>query len=107
MKTILNIIVILLVAAAVAGTLTLIVNHTSIASSGQPPAMTDASGQNLGQPPVRPEGEGGHEDGASLGSGLLEILMSLVKLSFITAIVLLIEKARTLFKRRAPKPAGA
>jgi hypothetical protein len=115
MKTILNIAIILLVAAVVAGGYALIVNNTSIASGpggegGQPPVMTSANGQTAsGQMPARPEGgpdrEG--EGGASIGQGLLQVLVTLVKLAGITAIVLLIEKGFTQLGKRAPRSTPA
>ncbi len=99
MKTILRIIVILLVAALVAGGFALAVGNTSSATTGfnaeggQPPAMTTgANGQSTQQMPSRPEGGfGDREGGASLG-GLLGIFGTLAKLAGITVIVLLIEK---------------
>jgi hypothetical protein len=106
MKTILNIVIILFVAAVVAGGFSLIVNNTSSASGpggegGQPPAMTATDGQTAGQRPERPGGEG-----ASIGQGLLQVLVTLAKLTGITVIVLLVEKGINLLsKKRTVSPA--
>jgi hypothetical protein len=109
MKIILRIITILLVAAVVAGTLTLIVNNTASATSGpggeggQPPSMNSTNGQM----PARPEGgpNGDREGGASIGQGLLQVLVTLAKVAGITVVVLLIEKGVSLLKKNAPKAA--
>jgi hypothetical protein len=103
MKTILNIIMILLVAAVIAGGLSIIVNNTSIASGpdgigGQPLAMTSANGQTTAQLPERLEG--GEEGGASAGRGLLEVLVTLTKLIGITIVVLLLEKGVSLLSKK-------
>ena len=105
MKTILRIIVILLVAALVAGGFTLAVKHTSLAAggSGEGGRSTQANGQTW-QPPSRPEGGSRHEGGAF---GLAGILATLGKLTGITAIVLLIEKVVALLGKRAPRPTTA
>lgn len=102
MKTILNIILILLVAAVVAGGFYLVVNNTSIASGpggegGQPPSMTGSEGAR----PERPEGmsEGG-EHGASVGQGLIQVLVTLAKLAAITVVVLLAEKGISLVSKK-------
>ena len=93
MKTIFRTILILLVAAFVAGALSLAVNNTSIASGfseeGERPAMTTADGQTV-QPMERPEG--GDHDSASLVQGLSGVLGMLIKLSAITILVLALEK---------------
>jgi hypothetical protein len=108
MKTILNIVIILFVAAVVAGGFSLIVNNTSSASGsggegGQPPAMTAIDGQTTSQRPEHPEGG---DEGASIGQGLLQMLVTLAKLTGITVIVLLVEKAISLLsKKRATNPA--
>ncbi len=92
MKTILKIITILLMATLVAGGFHLIVNQTTSLSSSdpageQPPALANTSG-------TRPEGpEGPDEGGASFGLGLLQVLVTLAKLSGIASLVLLTEKA--------------
>jgi hypothetical protein len=101
MKTILRIIVILLVAAVIAGGFTLAVNNTSIAAAGvggEGGKPTDANEQTL-QPPSRPD-EGGV-------FGLVEILGTLGKLAGITALVLLIEKAVAQFGKRVHRPTVA
>jgi hypothetical protein len=108
MKTILNIIVILLVAAIIAGGFYLVVNNTSIASGpggegSQPPAMTGADRQTMDQLPTHSEGSDGGS--ASFGRGLLEILVTLAKLTGITSVVLLVENGFSQIKKRAPKPA--
>ncbi|HET9913738.1 MAG TPA: hypothetical protein VFQ13_17730 [Anaerolineales bacterium] len=95
MKTILRIIMILLVASAVAGAFSLAVNNTAIAADipregGGPPAMTDANGQSF-QPMERPEGD--DHEGGSLAQGLSGVLATLLKLTGITVLVLLLQKA--------------
>ena len=105
MKTLLRIIVILLLAAIVAGGWYLVANNTSLASGmdreGDRPSMTDASGQNF-QPMERDEGG---EHGASLSRGLAGVAGTLVKLTVITLVVLLIQKAFSLLGNRKLKPA--
>jgi hypothetical protein len=105
MKIILRIFVILLIAAAVAGVSTLIVNNTSLASAPggadrQYPAMTSTGGQ-FAQPPARLEGGGEH--GASVGRGLIEVCITLAKLGGITIVVLLVQKSLNLLRKYAPK----
>ncbi len=106
MKTILNSLIILLVASIVAGGFWLAVNNTSIASGpegGQHPAMTSTDGSL----PERPEGRFNHEGGehsASLGRGLAGVFTTLVKLASITAIVLVLEKGLKMVRN---KPAGS
>jgi hypothetical protein len=106
MKTILNILIILFVAAVIARGFTLIVNNTASTSGpggegGQPPAMTSADGQTM-QPPSHSEVSPGGEDngGASLGMGLLKILVTLAKLTGITLVVLFVEKAISLLSKK-------
>ena len=94
MKNILYILVILLVAAAIsAGTYALVENSNPSATTN----MTSADGEM----PTRPEGgnrEGG-EHGASFGGGMMGVLTILAKVAGITAIVVLLEKAFTLFQK--------
>ncbi len=102
MKIILRIIMILLVASVVAAVFSLAVNNSSLASSGagergQPPAMPNANGQSF-QPLGRPEG--GDRDGGSMGGGLAGVLATLAKLTGITIIVVLIQKAFSLAGNR-------
>jgi hypothetical protein len=105
MKTILNIVIILFVAAVIAGGFSLIVNNTSSVSGpggegGQPPATTSNDGQITGQRP-----DGGNE-GASIGQGLLQVLVTIIKLIGIAGIVLLVEKGISLLsKKRTVRPA--
>jgi len=108
MKIILNILIILLVAAVVAGGLSLVVNNTSIASAdggegGQPPAMNGTGTQSAAQRPARPDG--GDEGGASLGSGLLQVLVTLTKLAGIGLVVLTVQKIIGLSSKRRPQSA--
>ncbi|HEX9333869.1 MAG TPA: hypothetical protein VF896_18395 [Anaerolineales bacterium] len=95
MKTILRIITILLVAAVVAGAFFLAVNNSSIASGsnegGQSFATTSSNGQFINQPLARPEGS--DRDSGSIARGLSEVLGTLAKLTGITVIVLLVQKA--------------
>lgn len=95
MKTILNIVVILLIAVIVASGVYALVEKTSLVSSseagmGQPPAMMNADGSTSTQPMGHPEG--GDEHGASLTRGLSEVLVTLAKLTGITVIILLLQK---------------
>lgn len=101
MKTILRIIAILMVAAIVAGGFYLAVNNTSLSvgptmEQGQPPAMTSTDGQTI-QPMERPEGG---EDGGSITRGLTGVSATLAKLTVITVVVLLLEKAFHLIGHR-------
>jgi hypothetical protein len=102
MKTILNIIIILLVAAVIARGFSLYVNNTSTSisggESGRPAMNAD------GTMPDRPEGG---DAGSSIGQGLLQVLIVLAKLAGITVIVLLIEKGVTLLGKRAPRATTA
>ena len=94
MRNILYIIVILLVAVAIsAGTYALVENSNSSATTN----MTSADGEM----PTRLEGgnrEGG-EHGASFGGGMMGLLTILAKVAGITAVVILLEKAFTLFQK--------
>lgn len=101
MKTILQILVILLVAVAVSGGVYALVENTSLVSSneaerGAPPQMTNADGTSF-QPMER--SEGGDEHSASLSRGLGEVLGTLGKLSIVTVFILLIQKAVDLLHR--------
>lgn len=107
MKIILRIVTILFVAAAVAGAFSLAVNNTAIAADvpgegGGPPVMTESNGQAF-QPMERREG-GDHEGGSS-ARGLSGVLATLMKLTGITVLVLLLQKAFDLFGRLQWKPA--
>ena len=107
MKTILRIATILLVAGIVAGGFYLLANNTNIASGRdlddrQPPAMTSTDGQTF-QPMERPDE--GDEHGVSLARGLAGVAGTLVKLTVITLVVLLIQKAFSLLGNRKLKPA--
>ena len=100
MKTILRITIILLVAAIVSGGFYLIANNTSLSSGpdmehGQPPAMISTDGQTF----QRPE-DGDDHDSTSLSRGLAGVGGTLAKLTGITVIVLLIEKAFSLVNKR-------
>ncbi|GMV65677.1 MAG: hypothetical protein AMXMBFR75_14750 [Candidatus Hinthialibacteria bacterium] len=100
MKTILQILVILLVAAAVSGGVYALVENTSLISSAEAerPQMTNADGTSV-QMMERPEG--GDGDGASFSRGIGEVGMLLAKITGITIVILLIQKA---FERlRKPK----
>jgi len=95
MKTILRIVIILLLAALVAGAFNLAVSNTASGSNGTG-GQFQAQGTDSGQRPSRPDGGGegreGREGGASLGAGLLGLLVSLAKLAGIGAIVLFLQK---------------
>lgn len=100
MKTILRILVILLVAVAVSGGVYALVENTSLVSSaeaerGAPSQMTNTDSQSI---PARPEGGEDHH-AASLSGGLSEVGMVLAKLSVITILILLIQKAVDLLQK--------
>ena len=102
MKTILRIIIILLVGSIVAGTFSLAVNNTSSTVStneaGAVPAVTGANGQTF-QPMERPDGSD-HDEG-SLTGGLSGVLMTIAKLTGISVLVLLVQKAASLLGNRS------
>jgi hypothetical protein len=91
MKTILRIILILLVASLVAAAFSLAVNNNSTTSGsnnfGQPPAVTGSNGQQLARP------EGGDHDGGSGAGGLAGVFGTLLKITGITILVVVIQKA--------------
>jgi len=106
MKTILNILIILIVASLIAAGFWLVVNNTSSVSRSadkQPPAMTSADGTLPARPEGGPNHEGG-EHGASLGRGLAGVFTTLAKLAVITGLILLVEKSLGLFGK---KPVGS
>jgi len=92
MKTIMKIVIILLVAADVAGAFSLTVNNSSTASSlkdgGQPPAMTSSTQSTTHI--ARPEGDD-HESG-SIAQGLAGVTSTLMKLTGISILVVLLQK---------------
>jgi hypothetical protein len=103
LTTVMNIVIILLVAAIISGGFSLYVNNTSTSGSGGEsgrPAMTNSDGTM----PARPEGG---DAGSSIGQGLLQVLTALAKLAGITVVVLLIEKGVTLLGKRAPRATTA
>lgn len=105
MKTILRILVILLIAVAVSGGIYSLVENTSLMSSvdaehGQPPQMTGTDGQSM---PTRPEGGEDH-DAASLSRGFGEVGTLLAKITGITIVILLIQKAIELLQKPKLKP---
>lgn len=107
MKTILKIIVILFVAALVAGGFYLVVENTSSTATegGSFPSMTNADETRPERPAAIPDRDGG-EHGASLAGGLAGVIGALVKLTVIIAITLIVEKGTSLFgKKRAASPA--
>ena len=102
MKTILHLIVILLVAVIVAGSVYALVENTTLVSStesehGALPIMTNADGSTT-QMMERPEGGGEHE--ASFTHGLSEVLVTLAKLTGITIVVLLIQSLGARVQKR-------
>lgn len=107
MKIISRIILILLVASVVAGAFSFAVNNSSTTSNsndgGQPPAITISNDQSTMQPVERPEN--GDRDGGSLTGGLAGVLGTFAKLTGITVMVLLIQKAFSLFGNRKLIPA--
>lgn len=108
MKTVLKILVILLVAALVAGGFYLAVENTSSAATdGRSfPSMTNSDGTRPERPTGMSEfGDHGGEHGASLASGLAGIFGALIKLTFVIALALVVEKGISLFgKKRAASP---
>jgi len=102
MKTFAQILMILLVAAVLAGALTMLVNNTSIVSTlspgAQPPAIQSADGQAI-QPMTPPAGEDYHHS-ASLTRGFTEVLITLAKLTGIGALVLIVQKSFNLLTRK-------
>jgi hypothetical protein len=103
MKAVLRILAILCVASIIAGVFSLVVDHTSLVAAtggagGPPLALAGANGltagQPAGQPSARPDGGADH-GGASLVQGLSGVLVSLSKLTGITAVILL---AQSVFK---------
>ena len=108
MKTILHLIVILLVAVIVAGSVYALVENTTLVSStesehGTPPAMTNADGSTT---QMMERHEGGGEHGASFARGLSEVLVTLAKLTGITVVVLLIQSlVARVQKRQITTPA--
>jgi|WetSurMetagenome_2_1015567.scaffolds.fasta_scaffold161371_2 hypothetical protein len=102
MKTILRIIMILLVAAVVAGAFSMAVNNNSTtvsANAGQTQAITDSNGQQF----IR--SEGGDHDGGSAAGGLAGILGTLFKLTGITILVLVLQKGFSQLSRMKLKMA--
>lgn len=101
MKTILRIVIILALAAAVAFGYSLVVNNTMTSAGSDDgrsqPALTD--GTRLERPegmPVRDEG------GASMGRSILEVGVTLAKLTGVALVVLFLEQGVNLLtKRRA------
>lgn len=105
MKTILRIFDILLAAVLVALAFSLSVNSfssTSASEGGQPPAMTSNDSQSTTQPMTRPEG--GDHDSESITRGLSEMLGTIAKLTGITILVLLAQKAFSLLGNRRVHP---
>ena len=109
MKTILRILIIILIGAFVSGGIYLILQNTTLVSAtNSAPSfdnMPDMPSEDLSVLPARPEGGDDHH-AASLSRGLSQISVSLAKLTGITLLVLLIQKAyEQLKRRRVPKPA--
>ncbi len=105
MKTILQILVILLVAAIVAGGVYALVENTTLVSSadaghGQPPAMLNADGTSA---QLMERGEGGGEHGASFTRGMSGLLVTLAKSGVITVFIVLLRKGFDLLQSVKPK----
>jgi hypothetical protein len=102
MKTIFHFTIILLVIAIAARGIYLIVENTSVTSSGAP-SEGQPTGLN-GQMPSPPAGDGpeGGEHGGSFAGGISEVLFLLAKIAGITLIVTLIEKATDFFQKSQP-----
>ena len=105
MKTILRTVILLLVASIVAGAFSLAVNNTTGTAGtneeGGTAVMTSTDGQTV-QPMERPQG--GDRDGGSLAGGLSGVLMTVAKLTGITVLVLLIQRAFSLLGNRKLVP---
>jgi hypothetical protein len=95
MKTILRIILILLVASLVAGAFSLAVNNNSTTASsnnfGQPPTLTGGNGQSIARP------EGNNYESGSLAGGFTSVLGTLLKITGITILVVMLQKAWSQF----------
>lgn len=107
MKTILRILIILLIAGIVSGGVYALVENTSLMSSvgaerGAPPQMMNADGTST-QPMQRPEGGEDH-DAASLSRGIGEVGVLLAKITGITVVILLVQKAFGLLQKNKPVP---
>ena len=105
MKTILQILVILLIAVAVSGGIYALVENSSLISSaeaerGVPPQIRDGDAQSM---PTRPEG-GDEHHGASLSGGLGGGGVVLAKITGITAVILLVQKALELLRKPKLNP---
>jgi hypothetical protein len=95
MNTIFRIIMILVVAAVVAGAFSLAVNNSSSASSTNGPAMINGQSFQLTERPG-----GGDRDGGSGAGGLEGILGTVMKLTGIAIVVLLLQKGYSLLGNR-------
>ena len=95
MNTIFRIIMILVVAAVVAGAFSLAVNNSSSASSTNGPAMINGQSFQLTERPG-----GGNRDGGSSAGGLGGILGTVMKLTGIAIVVLLLQKGCSLLGNR-------
>ena len=87
-----------------------LVENTSLMSGaeaerGAPPQMTGTDGQTF-QPMERPDG-GGDRDSASLSRGFGEVGVLLAKITAITVVIVLIQKALGLFQKNKPVIARA
>ena len=96
MKIIFRIILILLVAALVAGGYSLAFGSSGTGSnfSGQAPVFGTNNSQRLARP------EGGERDGGASGAGLLGIFVTLIKLAGIVGLVLALQKGLSLLLNR-------
>ncbi len=105
MKTILRIVIILALAAAVAFGYSLIVNNTMTSTGSEDghsqPALTD------GTRPERPEGMPDRDEGgSSLARGTLEVGVTFAKLTGIVLVFLFLERGiNLLFRKRASSSA--
>jgi hypothetical protein len=104
MKTIFRIVLILLVAALVAGGYNLAFGSSSGAASNLN-GQARAFGTNSGQAPFRPDG--GERDGGASTAGLLGVFVTLTKLAVIIGLVLALQKGLSLLLNRKTRAAGA
>lgn len=108
MKTILRTITILFFASLVSVILYFSINGTTTTSANfsQQHAVRDgASAPADGQFQGRPDG-GDRDEGAGGAMGMMDVLITLAKLTGITALVLVLQKGFSLLQKRIPAFAG-
>ncbi len=109
MKILLRITILLLLATVIAGAFSLSVRDTSgsAGNGGISAGLSEGNNQAGGLRQNQPADGGGHEN-VSVSMGLAEMLTTLVKLSSVTAIILLAQKGLSLLLNKcSPKTAQA